>query len=50
MNKKVIIACTKCGSRNYSTNHNQSNQEKVRLELNKFCKTCNTHTPHKQTI
>jgi large subunit ribosomal protein L33 len=50
MNKKVIIACTKCGSRNYSTNYKQADEKALRLELNKFCKTCNTHTPHKQTI
>ncbi|MFP7300157.1 50S ribosomal protein L33 [Neobacillus niacini] len=47
MSKKVILACTDCGSRNYTTNANPLQSE--RLELKKYCKTCATHTIHKET-
>ncbi|RLQ91778.1 50S ribosomal protein L33 [Falsibacillus albus] len=47
MSKKIILACSICGSRNYSTNHKPSGAE--RLELKKFCKACNDHTIHKET-
>ncbi|QCJ40532.1 50S ribosomal protein L33 [Bacillus sp. S3] len=47
MNKKVILACAECGSRNYSTAGKQEQTE--RLELKKFCKTCATHTIHRET-
>ncbi len=45
---KVILTCSVCLSRNYSTtrNKNQSNQ---RLELMKYCKKCGCHTLHKET-
>jgi large subunit ribosomal protein L33 len=47
MRKKVILACGVCDQRNYST------MKKVdltqRLEVNKFCKICNTHTNHRET-
>jgi large subunit ribosomal protein L33 len=47
MSKKVILACVDCGSRNYSTVSKQTQAE--RLELKKFCKTCATHTNHRET-
>ncbi|MDQ1143293.1 large subunit ribosomal protein L33 [Bacillus sp. SORGH_AS 510] len=47
MSKKVILACADCGSRNYSTVSKQEQTE--RLELKKFCKTCATHTIHRET-
>lgn len=46
MRKKVVLACKDCGSRNYST---MSKKESDRLEINKFCQTCNTHTTHRET-
>ncbi|AKP45506.1 MULTISPECIES: 50S ribosomal protein L33 [Bacillus] len=46
MRKKVVLACSKCGSRNYSVNGSNSAQ---RLEVKKFCKYCNQHTIHKET-
>lgn len=46
MNKKVTLACAECGTRNYSTT---SKKESERLELKKFCKTCNVHTTHRET-
>jgi large subunit ribosomal protein L33 len=47
MNKKIILACVECGSRNYTTESNKEKSE--RLELKKFCKTCNSHTLHRET-
>jgi large subunit ribosomal protein L33 len=46
MSKKVILACVECGSRNYSTAGKDTTE---RLELKKFCKTCATHTIHRET-
>ncbi|HEY4551719.1 MAG TPA: 50S ribosomal protein L33 [Bacillaceae bacterium] len=48
MQKKVSLACTECGSRNYSTDRNKDSNGS-RLELKKFCKHCNAHTIHKET-
>lgn len=45
---KVILTCTVCLSRNYSTRRNvKTNTE--RLELMKYCKKCGMHTLHKET-
>ncbi|WP_082090266.1 50S ribosomal protein L33 [Bacillus thermotolerans] len=44
---KIILSCSKCGSRNYSTPGKANNNE--RLEIKKFCRTCNSHTVHRQT-
>ncbi|WP_075980301.1 50S ribosomal protein L33 [Bacillus massilinigeriensis] len=46
MRKKIVLACVDCGSRNYST---MSKKESERLELKKFCSTCNNHTIHRET-
>ncbi|MGV3464449.1 MAG: 50S ribosomal protein L33 [Heyndrickxia sp.] len=47
MQKKVALACEKCGSRNYTVDHTQAQTE--RLELKKFCRHCNAHTVHRET-
>ncbi|MEI4804171.1 50S ribosomal protein L33 [Bacillus sp. NPDC077411] len=47
MRKKVVLACEKCNNRNYSTMKDISSVE--RLEIKKFCKTCNAHMIHKET-
>ncbi|MFC0274120.1 50S ribosomal protein L33 [Metabacillus herbersteinensis] len=47
MRNKVTMACTNCGSRNYTTMKNTADIE--RLEVKKFCKTCNSHTNHRET-
>lgn len=44
---KVILTCTECLSRNYSTKRNKRTSE--RLELSKFCPKCGRHTVHKET-
>jgi len=45
--KKIILTCSECLSRNYTTNK-KGNQDK-RLELMKYCSKCNKHTLHKET-
>jgi len=46
--KHVILTCTVCLSRNYTTSRNKANATE-RLELMKFCKHCNQQTLHKET-
>ncbi|MFD2445251.1 50S ribosomal protein L33 [Bacillus sp. CGMCC 1.16607] len=48
MNKKVVLSCVDCGSRNYTTVSNKATQPE-RLELKKFCSTCNKHSIHRET-
>ncbi|WP_075047896.1 50S ribosomal protein L33 [Spiroplasma turonicum] len=45
---KVIIVCVNCLSRNYTFNKSSLSQSE-RLEIKKFCPTCNTHVLHKET-
>ncbi|WP_379971373.1 50S ribosomal protein L33 [Ectobacillus sp. sgz5001026] len=47
MRKKIMLSCTQCNSRNYSTMKNAGSTE--RLEMKKFCKVCNIQTVHKET-
>ncbi len=44
----ITLACTECKQRNYSTKKNKKN-DPDRIELNKYCKFCKKHTPHKET-
>ena len=46
--KKASLACTVCGSRNYSIKLSATPKPK-RLEVNKFCKHCSKYTIHKET-
>ncbi|MEK3643452.1 MULTISPECIES: 50S ribosomal protein L33 [Aeribacillus] len=46
MRKKIVLACSQCGSRNYST---MKKAIEERLEIKKFCKTCQAHTTHRET-
>lgn len=48
MLKKGSLACSVCGSRNYSIELPSAGREK-RLEIKKFCKHCKEHTLHKET-
>jgi len=45
---KVILTCSVCLSRNYTTTRNKKSQVE-RLELKKFCRKCGEHTVHKET-
>ncbi len=46
--KKSALACSVCGSRNYSKKVNSAGRTE-RLEVKKFCKYCNQHTLHRET-
>lgn len=48
MNKKVVLACTECLNRNYTTTKNVAKNNE-RLEINKYCKYCNKHVLHRET-
>lgn len=48
MQEKVILTCTQCLSRNYTTQKNKKTHTE-RMELKKFCPKCNCHTIHKET-
>ncbi|MBA1393994.1 50S ribosomal protein L33 [Lactobacillus sp. XV13L] len=45
--KKASLACSVCGSRNYSITAGKNRTQ--RLELKKFCKYCGKMTLHKET-
>ncbi|NLC41759.1 MAG: 50S ribosomal protein L33 [Erysipelothrix sp.] len=45
---KVILTCTECLNRNYTTTINKLTHHE-RLEVNKYCKHCNKHTLHRET-
>ena len=45
---KVILLCTECLSRNYTTSVNKKVHHQ-RMEINKYCKHCGKHTLHKET-
>jgi len=45
--KRIILTCSECLSRNYSTSKAKSNTS--RIELMKYCPKCNKHTLHKET-
>ncbi|WP_081658307.1 50S ribosomal protein L33 [Pontibacillus halophilus] len=49
MRKKVVLACTECMSRNYTTDKQQKEGRVDRLETRKYCKTCGAHTLHRET-
>ena len=48
MRDLVILACTECKRRNYTTKKNKRKQPD-RLEHKKYCRFCNKHTTHKET-
>ncbi|MBQ1307329.1 MAG: 50S ribosomal protein L33 [Erysipelotrichaceae bacterium] len=45
--KKVILTCSVCLSRNYTTE--KASNSTRRIELKKYCPKCNKHTLHKET-
>ncbi|MCF6461411.1 50S ribosomal protein L33 [Clostridium sp. Cult3] len=48
MRDRIILACTDCKQRNYTSTKNKKNNAE-RIELKKYCKFCKTHTVHKET-
>ncbi|MBI9032731.1 50S ribosomal protein L33 [bacterium] len=43
----IILECTECKNRNYTTTRNKR-KNPGKLELKKFCPACRKHTTHKQ--
>ena len=48
VDKMVVLACETCKERNYTTVKNKKTI-KDRMELKKYCPTCQHHTLHKET-
>ena len=48
VDKMVVLACENCKERNYTTVKNKKTN-KERMELKKYCPTCQHHTLHKET-
>jgi len=48
MREMVILACSECKRRNYTTTRNKKNQS-TKLELKKYCPFDRKHTLHKET-
>ncbi len=44
----VKLACDQCKRRNYVTTKNKTNT-RDRLELQKYCRFCRSHTAHRET-
>jgi len=44
----VTLACTECRERNYTTEKNRRN-DTGRMELQKYCRRCRSHTLHRET-
>ncbi|MDY0100875.1 MAG: 50S ribosomal protein L33 [Bacilli bacterium] len=48
MRQKIILICSDCLSRNYTSTRKKDGVHK-RLEIKKFCPRCNKHTLHKES-
>ncbi|MBN1540505.1 50S ribosomal protein L33 [candidate division KSB1 bacterium] len=48
MRDLVILECTECKRRNYTTDKNKRTQS-GRVEYKKYCKWCDKRTVHKET-
>jgi len=48
MRQLVILACSDCKNRNYTTSKNKQ-KTPDRLEMKKYCSFCKKHTTHKET-
>jgi len=44
----VILACSKCKRRNYTTTRNKKKQQ-AKVEMKKYCPFDREHTLHKET-
>jgi len=45
---RVILACSECQERNYTSNKNKRLHPE-RVEYRKYCPRCRKHTAHKET-
>ena len=48
MRVNILLACTECKRRKYTTKKNKQNNPE-RMELKKYCPWCRKHTLHKET-
>ncbi|UCD59114.1 MAG: 50S ribosomal protein L33 [Candidatus Hydrogenedentota bacterium] len=48
MREIITLACSECKQRNYTTTKDKKKHPE-KLELRKYCKFCQTHTPHRET-
>ena len=48
MRDNIILECTECKQRNYTTTKNKRLHPQ-RVEYKKYCKFCDKHTSHKET-
>lgn len=48
MRERIVLACTECKNRNYTSAKEKKNTPN-RVELMKYCKFCKKHTAHKET-
>ena len=48
MREIVLLACSDCKRKNYSTTKNKRNTLD-KLNLDKYCRFCRKHTVHKET-
>jgi large subunit ribosomal protein L33 len=44
----LLLQCTECKNRNYSTMKNKKNTPD-KMEISKYCRHCRKHTAHKET-
>ena len=44
----ILLACTDCKCRNYSTTKNKR-KTTGRLEFKKYCRRCRAHTVHRES-
>jgi len=47
MREIIILACTQCQRRNYTTTKNKKTNPD-RMETKKYCRFCRKHTVHKE--
>ena len=47
MRVTVVMACTECKQRNYTTDKNKKTNPD-RMDLKKYCKFCRTSTVHRE--
>ncbi|MBI4838236.1 MAG: 50S ribosomal protein L33 [Nitrospirae bacterium] len=44
----ILLQCSECKNKNYSTTKNKTNTPD-KLNMKKYCRNCRKHTAHKET-
>ena len=47
MRETITFECTVCKNRNYTSKKNKKKHQD-KLEMSKFCRFCQKHSPHKE--